>query len=321
METKKYFLILAVVTGLVVLFPSLPRQQSEVSGAFAENSTALPLAPDRSVSVPEARDQVTSLEIGAAAAWVKDLGSGTVLYDKHSRKPLPVASLTKLMTALVAEEHLAPDDTVRITTTDLQVPEGKAGFVAGEELLVQDLLAAMLVASANDAAMALARASSGSATDFVAAMNQKAASLGMTETAFRNPVGLDEAGHFSTARDLGLLTEEFLRHPALVQMSGRKSQIITDTSGKYSHDLITTNKLLEKDGVVGLKTGYTTEAKGNLILLVEKPLVYSIVLGSDNREEESERVLSWIRENFTWPSNTTSIGREAAQSLPGNAKN
>ena len=298
-ETKKYFVILAVVTGMVILFPSLPRRHYEVSGAFV-SSSGLPLAPDRAVETPEARDQVTPLEIGAAAAWVKDMDSGTVLFDKQSRKRLPVASLTKLMTALVAKEHLAMDDKVRIAASDLKVPQAKAGFVAGEELPARDLLAAMLVASANDAAMALARAAAGNVPDFVASMNQKAASLGMAETVFRNPVGLDEAGHFSTARDLGLLTEEFLRHPELVRMSGRKTQTIVSADGKHKHSLVTTNKLLQKDGVVGLKTGYTTEAKGNLILLLEKPLIYSIVLGSDNREAESEQVLAWIRENFQW---------------------
>lgn len=296
-----------------MLIPALNRPQSRVGGAFV-SSSGLPIASDREVAVPQPRASVPDLTLRAAAVLVKDLNSGVILYEKRAHTPLPIASLTKLLTAIVANARLAPEQVITVSADDLKVPEPRAGLLAGERVYVSDLLAAMLIASSNDAAMALARAAGGTVADFVRLMNEQAKALGMTSSALANPVGLDDAGHFSTAADLGLLVEEFLRYPQLVALTGQKQAEFTSADGKHAHLLATTNKLLLKDAaVLGLKTGYTSEARGNLILLVADPpkaeglksVYYSIVLGSDNREEESEAVLSWIRENFLWPSNKT----------------
>lgn len=300
-ETKKHFLILAVAAVLVALYPSFSRLQSRVAGSFVENFSALPVAANRVVSVPEPQDP-PELNLQGAAVLVRDLHSGAVIYEKNARERLPIASLTKLMTAVVAAERLSFDGYLAVSAADLNVPEQRAGLLNGEEIRVGDLFSAMLVGSANDAAMALARAAGGTVSDFVAAMNSRATALGMADTAFTNPVGLDAPGHYSTAEDLGKLVEEFLRHPELATLAAQREAVFMDRAGRHSHRLATTNKLMLTDShVIGLKTGYTTEARGNLILLTDEPQVfYSILLGSDNREQESARILSWVRGNFVW---------------------
>ena len=286
--------------GLIPRVAGLSRVASAVGDFPIVADTLLPLLP---VSLA----QKAPPEVSARAVLVRDRGSGATLLEKNSGARLPMASLTKLMTALVVEENTRADQIVEIVESDENgIPEPRAGFQIGEKLTVGALLEAMLVSSDNDAAVALGRSTFGDPVAFVEAMNAKARALGMNSTRFANPVGFDDEQHYSTAEDLSLLVEEFLNHAGLAEIVGKKSEIISSADGKSRHLLATTNKLLLKyQEVIGLKTGYTSEAKGSLIILVNRSFsrpvqYYSIILGSDHREAETDLILDWVKSNFVW---------------------
>lgn len=291
METKKYFLILAVISSILVLSPSPSRapQQPRVSGAFIETIPDLPISEERNILIPEPHEEVNALVLNAQAVLVRDKNSGIVLYEKKSSQRLPIASLTKLLTAIVAYQNVDMEELVEM---------GK-----GRQFRAEDLLRAMLIASSNEAAVALARGASGSEQEFVRLMNQEVKRLGMHNTSFSNPIGFDDPSHYSTASDLAVLAEEFMQYPKLMAIAGTRSDEIYSADGKVKYSLTTTNKLmLDHEEIVGLKTGYTTEAKGNLMILVDQDRVeyYLIILGSNQREADARAILDWIKENFSW---------------------
>ena len=303
-ETKNFFLILFVVIGVATLNPGSGQKTSAVQSAGGEvlGVVRLPVvAETKSVLSPHLVGTAVPPDLSARSVLVRDRNTGKVFLEKHPDKKLPIASLTKLMTAIIVHKNLQFEDKITVEAADIKVPTYRAELIVGSQYAVSDLLSAMLVSSANDATMALARATFGSAAEFVRAMNRQAQMLGMKNTSFSNPVGFDDPAHFSTAFDLSKLVEEFLNYPELTGIVKKKN--ITFEGRR----LISTNKLLlSSNKVIGLKTGYTAEAKGNLILLVDESHTdmpaqfYSIILGSDEREQESADVLKWITENFEW---------------------
>ncbi|MBR5708910.1 MAG: D-alanyl-D-alanine carboxypeptidase, partial [Oscillospiraceae bacterium] len=144
-------------------------------------------------------------ENGAASAFLYEANTGTVLYEKNADEKRLIASLTKIMTALVVLERTDPDEEVRVRAEWTDVEGSKMGLVPGETLTVRDLLYGLLLASGNDAALALACHTAGSIEAFAALMNEKAAELGLRSTSFENPHGLDGPAQYSTARDMAAL--------------------------------------------------------------------------------------------------------------------
>ena len=270
--------------------------------ATAPEPEHLPVSQARAPGAgPIARNLAPPPNTSAAAVLIKDVASGAVIYEKNPEARLPIASLTKLMTALVAVESGDLSDLVEISPTDLEVSAFRLNFTPGEKLTVRDLLIGMLVSSANDAALALSRYASGRTDNFVKDMNDKAVELQMLATSFTNPIGFDNPQHYSTAADLDKLVAEFMNHPELLEIVKMKQAVISTISGKESRRLVTTNQLLaNRPGVIGLKTGYTSEAKGSLIILTSEPGYYSIVLGSADRERETNLLLDWVEREFVW---------------------
>lgn len=313
-ETKKYliFFLAAAIVGLLGLaqFPPSGGFVGQVGGLTVNSTEDFPVVPDlHVVKTPVAKGIPTELELSARAVLVKDLHSGAILYEKNFREVFPIASLTKLMTAVLVVERLPIRKTVEIAEADVDTLPYTVNLVAGEKLPVFDLLSAMLINSANDATLALAREALGSVPEFVEAMNMKAQSLGMEKTKFTNPIGFDDPGNYATAEDLAILVKEFLSYPILSEIVSRKTAVISSVDGQYQHELRTTNRLLETyPEVAGIKTGYTTDAIGNLIILVKSPETsglelgpyYSIILGSPERESETEKIMQWVKENFAW---------------------
>lgn len=291
---------------MIAFLPKTGSQSGRVGGVYIKSYPQLPIAADRSILVPEAKSNVPELDLSARAALVKDAESGVIIYEKHSAEILPIASLTKLMTAIVVWKNLAPEALVPIQDEDVAVPLPHANLALGEEYRARDLLKAMLISSANDAAMALGRATFGSMSEFVIEMNREAWRLGMWSTSFTNPVGFDDPQHYSDADDLAKLVNEFLAYPDLVKIVAVREDVILPASSRKTHRLVSTNKLLGSyQNVVGLKTGFTTESLGNLIILVDPHLAhrgkyYSIILGSPDREAESIKLLDWVKDYFIW---------------------
>jgi len=205
-----------------------------------------------------AENAPTRPSIKASALYMVDLKSGRVLLEKNATRRLPPASLTKVMTALVALESTSP----HVVTIDRRALLHRSSLKlhAGEQFLLRDLLTAMLVTSANDACQAVALHVGGEADRFVTMMNERARALGLENTHFANACGFDAPGHYSTAADLAKLTEQALRAPAFSMMVRTVTRDIASVDGTRHVPLHSTNELLLDPDVTGVKTGYTSKA-------------------------------------------------------------
>ncbi len=200
--------------------------------------------------------------IQARAAVLLDVETGTVLFQQNMHQSRPFASTTKIMTALLALENCSLDDLVSMSPTAAAVQGSSLYLDAGQVMRLDDLLAAVLLRSANDAAIAIAEHISGSVPAFASLMNERARQLGATDTHFVNPHGLHDRDHRSSAYDLALITRRALEHPRFRELVAAEKldiQVPTDPSGLrrlHNH-----NKLLRRaDFVDGVKTGYVNES-------------------------------------------------------------
>lgn len=246
-------------------------------------------------------------EITARSAFFLDAESDVVLWEKEPQLPLPLASTTKIMTALIAVDLYPTNEEVTVPAACVSLAgTQKMGLFSEEKISVENLMVGMLVSSAGDAACALAR-HGGPEEEFVKRMNEKAQSLGMTKTRFANPIGNDEMegnGNEGTAADLVLLAREFWKNTSLREMVGLTEKTVTSADGKTSHKLKTTNDLLTNNaGIRGIKTGYTAKAKGCFVSFYERGghQILGVLLGSDDRFGETQKVLDWIFAVYRWP--------------------
>ncbi|MEX0917556.1 MAG: serine hydrolase [Candidatus Paceibacterota bacterium] len=259
--------------------------EKEDLSAAAEAAVA-----QETIGDPEA---FADISIKGEAAFVWDVNSGEILYEKNADAQLPIASITKLMTALVAYEIIAAETSVAIPDSAI-AQNGDSGLRAGETFTFSALADLTLVSSSNDGAFAMAAAAgaaldgSAPAQSFVEAMNIRANELGLTNTYFRNPTGLDitesEAGAFSSARDVAKLMEYILRkHPSILEATTEPGSIFYNQNGEY-HEAENTNYTVNQiPGIIGSKTGYTALSGGNLAVAfdasVNRPVIL-VVLGS-----------------------------------------
>lgn len=204
-----------------------------------------------------------AVEVSATAAVLLDADTGQVLYEKNGDEQMLIASTTKIMTALVVLEQAGLDDTVTVTRDHMA--EGSSMYLKpGETVRVEELLYGLLLCSGNDAALAVTECAGG-LEPFVALMNEKAAALGMADTHFANPNGLDDEEHYSTARDMAQLARAAVNEPTLLRMASTRQASIGGRT------LTNHNKLLGRmEGCLGLKTGYTKAAGRTLVSCAEK---------------------------------------------------
>lgn len=237
----------------------------------------------------------------AASAILYDPKDGRILFSKDAYSQRPLASLTKLMTAEVVLSSTTPNTYVTITTEDLK-PDGDFGFRVGDSVSVRDLLKLGLVASSNDAIAAAAGSVPG---DYLARMNQTAKDLGLTESVFKNPTGLDistnEAGAVGSAYDVARLAAVFYKnHPDYFELTSR-SGVSIQSGGSTLTGAATMASLQNIPGFVAAKTGYTDLAGGNLVMVFDidigHPLV-GVVLGSteDDRFSDMRTIISSVRD-------------------------
>ena len=232
----------------------------------------------------------------AESAFVWDVRAQKILFNKNGDKELPLASITKLMTALVAYELLDPEEKVRISNDSLRT-EGDSGLLEGEEFSMQDLADLTLISSSNDGAAALgAQAARTISTRdpeqvFVTAMNLKAKEIGLTRTYFQNTTGLDlsasEAGAVGSARDVAFLMEYIITNQAnAVALTTLDVTTISNNGGSY-HLAKNTNEVVDDiDGLIASKTGYTALAGGNLVVAfnagLNRPIIVAVLGSSQN---------------------------------------
>lgn len=209
--------------------------------------------------------------------------NGRVLWAGHAERRLPPASLTKLMTALLVLERGQLDEVVVVSRNATRETGSRIGLRPGENVRVRDLLAAMVLRSANDACRALADHIS---KDFIALMNRRAVALELLDTRFADPCGHDRNGHYSTAADLARLAEEVMRHREYVRLARLPRMRIFSADGSRRFELANTNALIGRyEGAIGIKTGSTARAGHCLVALAEKNgvRVLVVMLNSPNR--------------------------------------
>jgi D-alanyl-D-alanine carboxypeptidase (penicillin-binding protein 5/6) len=234
-------------------------------------------------------------EVDARAYVVLNPQTGEVLLARHANDRLPIASITKLMTVLVTLDRTKPSEIVTIDPDAAGVTGSTIRLRAGERLPVRDLLAAALIQSANDSAVALAEhVGGGDGGPFVALMNRRARELGLDDTSFAGPDGLDSSGNYSSAWDVTRLAVEAMRKPVVRQLVRQESATIS--GGRSLH---TWNDLLgEFPGVFGVKTGHTSAAGWNEVVAVRGNgvTIYATILGSPTRSTRNadlEDLLAW----------------------------
>jgi D-alanyl-D-alanine carboxypeptidase (penicillin-binding protein 5/6) len=236
-------------------------------------------------------------QISAKSAIIFDTTTGKVLYEKDPHEKLPMASLTKIMTAIVAMEYPKKTDNYLVTQSDL-VGEDSMGLTAGETLSLDDLLYGLILHSANDASETLAGNYPGGRSAFIKAMNDKAKSLGIKNTHFTNPSGLEGDGtQYTTAYDLLVMTQYALfNFPEFDKVVSTFDYTIAQTDTHKEYDLENeTNLLTSYPGVEGVKTGYTPEAGLCLVtyLNYKGHKIIGVILGSDDRRGEMIELLDY----------------------------
>lgn len=293
-------IILATLATLLLSSAISPTEQFLTGVQIPANN--MKVAGVQKYNIPPTSRGINTPTVSARAVLVKDLSSGEILYEKNSQERLPIASTTKIMTALVGSEYFAQNAPLTVKN-GAGVTGATAGLIQGETLSFRSLLYGMLLNSGNDAAYSIAENYPGGVLGFVTAMNDKVIKLGLQNTRFDNPAGFDSPKHFSSALDLALLSEDALKNPQLAKIFATKATQVTSLDKKYHHKLFNLNKLLsEVSGVLGIKTGFTKEAKENLVGLVERNehKVLTVVLGSDDRFGETAKLIEWTYANFTW---------------------
>lgn len=251
-------------------YSSLSRALRPVMAIVITLSLMLSLSPVAN-ALPE------SLSLSAKSALLMDASDGTVLFEKNAYEPMGMASTTKIMTALLAAERLPADRIITIPKEAVNVEGSSVYLTAGERLSAEHLLCALLLASANDAATALAIAVSGSVEAFANDMNDRAEKLGLKDTHFVNPHGLSHEEHYTTAYDLALLSAEALKNDTVRRIAAMPTADIPQGITADSPEAATTrhlynhNKMLRLyKGAIGLKTGYTAATGRCLVSAAER---------------------------------------------------
>jgi D-alanyl-D-alanine carboxypeptidase (penicillin-binding protein 5/6) len=264
--------------------------------------------------------------ISADAVFVTDISTETELFALNADEPLPPASLTKIVAAIVVLERANLDETLEILEDDLvSAEESQVGLRAGDRLSVRDLLRGMLIPSGNDATLALARHVGATAigesaspdravAEFVSMMNAKAAELGATSSHFVNPTGIDDPGHVMSARDIAVLTAVALQNSLFAETVATTTAVLDSELLPEGYRVTTTNQLLVEGIVTGVKTGTTAKAGGCLVtsFAVGPNEVIAVMLGSDVGEAtdgsqdtsarfvETRTLLDAVKADYIW---------------------
>lgn len=243
--------------------------------------------------------------VDARSAIVLDSATKEVLFESDAHKEMAMASITKLMTALLVIEKGNLNDVVTVTQEDVIETGSDIDLRSGEQVRLGDLLRATLIKSANDAAYTMAHHVGGTTEDFVKMMNQKAEELGLKETHYMNPHGFDEVGHHSSAYDISLLMSHAMENKTFSDiMKMKECDVAILNSDRISH-VSTTNELLKSDDplIEGGKTGFTDEAGEAVVLAAKNPAghrIITVILNSPRRFAEGKKLIDFVYEKYQW---------------------
>lgn len=290
----------------IILDPEAEQRQLKAAPAAFLNFTppTIVVWNDSESTLPRRNWSVPALELNAEAVLAVATDGRRIYYNKNMEERRPVASLTKLMTAIIVLENYNLDKIIKVSELAVRREGSRGDLKPSEEITVRALLYMMLVDSSNDAAIALAEEN----PNFISLMNKKAKELGLSNTHFTNSDGLDENDNYSTTIDIAKIFSYFANnYPAVFDILKTKNMIVYSADGKITHRLKNTNALL---GVINEvkagKTGYTEMAGGSLALLVsglnfsDKNNIITVILGSPDRFGESEKLIQWLKEAYIW---------------------
>ena len=298
-------LILAVLIAISTIVGSTDIVENfnrDINGHRSEVSADTNLPDWISNTVPQGEKIAEgSISTDAKSIYVVDISNGQVLEAQNENQRLPVASLTKLMTAYLILKNQNLDREVIVPSFSVRSDDSLAGIVKGEVFTVRDLLKGLLINSGGDSAQTLAVIDSGSYTAFVAKMNAEAKRLGLDNSHFDNPVGWDSQENYSSAKDISNLARILLNNSFFSETVAQRSAVITAKSGRKIN-LTNTNLLLNGSDIIGVKTGYTYQAGECLVNLRQKEghRIMTVVIGSADRFGQTRRLLDWIYTHFIW---------------------
>lgn len=262
---------------------------------------------------PRVRENPDKANIYAQNYLLADIENNVYFADSHPDAQVPIASTTKIMTAVVTLENYELDDIVTVSKNAAEAVGATTNLNIGEKITVLELLHCMLIKSVNGAADALAEHMNTSdetgMAKFVNRMNEKAKSLGMTNTDYHDPAGLDTTG-YSSARDLFTITKYALQNPTFAQIVDMKAYVAHDVTGKISHDLVNSNRLVNEwdyAGAIGVKTGYMPESGHCLVGAAKRNghTLVAVILHTNAdtpsaSADEARKLLDWGFSNIVW---------------------
>lgn len=240
-------------------------------------------------------------EVSARAAALIDVESGRILYSKNGDTPMLIASLTKIMTAIVAIEQGNLADMVKVSRRAYGKEGSSLYLRLGEEMTLENMLYGLMLRSGNDAAVAIAEHIGGTEEGFVFLMNRKAEELGLHNTQFRNPHGLDADGHFSTANDLAKLTAYALKHPVFREIVRTETKTAPNPNEPWDYRWRNKNKMLRLyEGADGVKTGYTRAAGRSLVSSATRngQQLAAVTINAPNDWADHARLLDYGFQHF-----------------------
>lgn len=253
------------------------------------------------VLMPVEANHEEELQTSAQAAALIDVKSGRILYSHNGDEKMLIASLTKIMTAIVAIEYGDLSDTVKVSK-NAYGKEGSSIYLRlGEEMSLEHMLYGLMLRSGNDAAVAIAEHVGGSVEGFVYLMNQKAEEIGMDHSHFMNPHGLDEEGHYSTANDMAKLTAYALHNEVFREIVKTKVKQVPNVYEEWDHSWRNKNKMLSMfDGADGVKTGYTKAAGRCLVssATIGGQQLAVVTLNDPNDWEDHTKLLNYGFEHY-----------------------
>jgi D-alanyl-D-alanine carboxypeptidase len=251
-------------------------------------------------SLAEAKTK-ENFAVNARNAIAIDSSTGEVLYEKNAYEIVPMASTTKILTALITIERMDPQEKFIVSKNASSIRGSKVGYKAGDEITVKELLYGLMYRSGNDAAITLAEGMGGSIEGFAEIMNEYSKSLGLLDSHFQSPHGLDMTEHYSSAYDLAILTSKGMEYEVFREIVGTKE--ISKEKYNFTRDYNNINKILWKiPGANGVKTGYTGQAGKCLVSSIDYNGrdVIIVVLNCPDRWNVTEKIFKYIQETVAF---------------------
>ena len=271
---------------------------------YLEDNTVIDVSAEISETLAQTDDNLDANSINSRSCIVYDRNSHMTLYGKNEKKQVKMASTTKIMTSLIIIENCDLSETIEVSKKAAGTGGSRLGLKTGDKITIKDLLYGLMLCSGNDAAVALAEHAGRDIQGFAELMNKKASELGLTNTHYESPHGLDSDGHFTTAYELAILTDYALKNETFSKIVGTKNYTVTING--YPKNLSNTNELLGNlNGVYGVKTGFTNGANRCLVTACKRDNmdIICVVLGADTknfRTQDSIKLIEYAFKNFTY---------------------